>query len=457
MKRFPVILCIDALDECGQELAVKLIEDLKNLLSSIPSTTSRFGICFSCRHYPILDLQGESTIVLDTENKTDIATFVRARFSTRNIDGLMQENIYSRAQGVFMWAHLVVDRVLRMKREGKPNGKIESEIQIVPQDLDNLYRELIQGVEDRSDALKLMQWICFSTRPLRVDELQWAMAVNPDSTHRSLDGCHHSDDFITDENIDRRIKTLSCGLTEIVPSANGHVVQFIHQSVHDFFIERGLWLLDQTREPDLVDPSAHYRLSRSCIRYIGMVVVHQSGSLGRQDQFNFPFLHYATTSWVSHVKLGEPAEKSPNDLLDCLGWPTEPLIESWAEIHREMEPYSSGCPSRGSNLVHVVSRYGLTKLLPYLLLDTGKVDIDARDTEYGQTPLWWATRNGHEAAMKMLLDTGKVDVDTRDTQYSRTPLWWATVNGHGAVMKMLLKTGKVDVDARDIEYGQTPL
>jgi ankyrin repeat protein len=89
-----------------------------------------------------------------------------------------------------------------------------------------------------------------------------------------------------------------------------------------------------------------------------------------------------------------------------------------------------------------------------MLVDTGKVDVDAKD-EGGRTPLWWAARNGHEAVVKMLLDTGKVDVDAKN-ESGRTPLWWAAMKGHEAVVKMLVDTGKVDVDAKD-ETGQTPL
>ncbi|CZR58258.1 uncharacterized protein PAC_08149 [Phialocephala subalpina] len=59
---------------------------------------------------------------------------------------------------------------------------------------------------------------------------------------------------------------------------------------------------------------------------------------------------------------------------------------------------------------------------------------------YGQTPLWWAAQKGHEAVVKLLLDTGKVDVDAKDEDGS-TPLSWAARNGHEAVVRLLLDNG----------------
>jgi len=89
-----------------------------------------------------------------------------------------------------------------------------------------------------------------------------------------------------------------------------------------------------------------------------------------------------------------------------------------------------------------------------LLLETGKVDVDSKDSS-SRTPLSWAAQNGHEAIVKLLLETGKADVDSKDSS-SRTPLSWAAQNGHEAIVRLLLETGKVDVDSKDWS-DQTPL
>lgn len=100
-----------------------------------------------------------------------------------------------------------------------------------------------------------------------------------------------------------------------------------------------------------------------------------------------------------------------------------------------MKPYANDGPSGRRNLTHIVSRYGLTKVLSCLLLDTGKAEINSKDRN-GQTPLLWAARSGQEAVVKMLFDTGEVNIDSKNRN-GRKPLWWAAENGQEAVVKML--------------------
>lgn len=54
-----------------------------------------------------------------------------------------------------------------------------------------------------------------------------------------------------------------------------------------------------------------------------------------------------------------------------------------------------------------------------------------------RTPLWWAARNGHGAIVKQLTETGKVNVDSKDSEYGRTLLSWAIRNGNDAVVELV--------------------
>lgn len=69
------------------------------------------------------------------------------------------------------------------------------------------------------------------------------------------------------------------------------------------------------------------------------------------------------------------------------------------------------------------------------------------------TLLCLAAGYGHEALVKLLLDTGKVNLDAEEWD-GQTALRLAVEKGHDAVVKLLLDTGKVYLHATD-RYGQT--
>ena len=86
-----------------------------------------------------------------------------------------------------------------------------------------------------------------------------------------------------------------------------------------------------------------------------------------------------------------------------------------------------------------------------LLLEIG-AELEAVDND-GQTPLSWAAENGHEAVVKLLLEEG-AELETKDKD-SQTPLSWAAKNGYEAVVKLLLEKG-ADLETKN-RHGQTPL
>ncbi|KAF5257316.1 hypothetical protein FOXYS1_12168 [Fusarium oxysporum] len=324
----PVWLFVDALDECGKEDAVKLAQEFKSLLQGFPSTGSQFRICFTCRHYPILDQTCQFEICLENENGKDIRTFVQDKLSS--FPSTIPDLIIKHAQGVFIWAYLMVNQVLDLDQEGVGLKKIEAVILSVPQELDTLYRQLIQSMSP--DSLKLIQWICFATRPLSLDELRWAMLIDADCPHQSLYECQSAGDYPSDhDGLKRRVQTQSRGLAEV--TSDTKVVQFVHQSVKDFFVEKGLSALDDSvASTDAATGMAHYRLSRICIRYLAMKEIDQSTSYEHNKiTIEFPFLHYATTSWVAHTKQSDARSVPQVDLLEYFACPLNTLVERWKE------------------------------------------------------------------------------------------------------------------------------
>jgi hypothetical protein len=157
----------------------------------------------------------------ENENRKDISTYVDNQLSPAGMTAASKIPfmIIAGASGVFLWARLVVDIALKLDLEGRELAEIEGEIQRIPEELDNLYQEFIDKMkmkEESSISMKLIQWICFATRPLSLDELRWAMVVEADRPYRLLQECQSRKDYISDNGrMKRRVQTLSCGLAEV--------------------------------------------------------------------------------------------------------------------------------------------------------------------------------------------------------------------------------------------------
>jgi len=448
-----VWLFVDALDESGEENARDLFRRFKSLLlKDHPSTCLPVRICLSCRHYPILDQDCQFVINPESSNKKDISTYVQTGISTS--DRLRQSTIPAlitgRANGVFMWARLAVDEALKLDSKGRGLRMIEEKIKTLPPELDSLYSGLVADMDEIPASLKLIQWVCFATRPLSLEELRWAMILDAECPYKSFRQCENAEEY--DCHMENRLKTLSRGLAEAVPSADSRaVVQFVHQSAKDFFIDKGLTILtDKLKSADPtvikmdVTASAHHQLSRTCLRYLAM---DEIGELTTDNwdtwTSKFPLIDYASTSWMVHAQVGEAGGVPQHDLIGYFDWPSEILIKRWIRICQINPSGPHPRPQDMMTLTHVVSWHGLLRPLQ-LLLDRG-AEVDAKDGG-GWTPLSWAAMGGHEAVVRLLLDRG-AEVDVEDTD-NCTPLSWAAIRGREALVRLLLDRG-AEVNAKD--------
>lgn len=111
--------------------------------------------------------------------------------------------------------------------------------------------------------------------------------------------------------------------------------------------------------------------------------------------------------------------------------------------------------SRATQLtgVHLTAYHGLFKSLTELLQQGHSPDIK---NYHGRTPLSWASRNGHEAVVRLLLNTPGVDRMLEDSILRMIPLTQAAAREHDKVVKLLVNQHGIHPDSRD-KNGITPL
>jgi hypothetical protein len=215
---------VDAVDESGEEDAARdIVRYFRRLTSTkVMLAENSVSICFACRNYPLKSVEGSLTICVEEENYMDIVKVVEnaldAEFPHEQAQDLAV-TIVNRASGIFQWVVLVVDKLLKLYRKGENMKKIKAELLEIPPELEHFYQEILEGVpeKDLPQSLQLMQWLCFSRRPLTIEELRWAMVVDSNCSYDSLEECKSSMDWAdTDNTMENRLNYLSGGLAEVV-------------------------------------------------------------------------------------------------------------------------------------------------------------------------------------------------------------------------------------------------
>lgn len=245
----PIEIYVDALDECSENVIKELVGYFQSLVTQLSCTKSSLMICFSCRHYPNILLEEGVSICVENENSQDIAAYVQGELKQGSFSKgdrkALEAGIEYRASGIFQWVVLVVLKVLKLDMEGKNMQYILNEIRKIPEELDSLYREILQSIndEDQLQSLQLMQWICFAERPLTLTQLRFAMMINAELVnaelankefpYSSLRECEDKSIFYsrTDEDMGRGVKSLSAGLAEVEHNSGGKLARLsINQS-----------------------------------------------------------------------------------------------------------------------------------------------------------------------------------------------------------------------------------
>jgi NACHT domain len=259
LKLKPIILLIDALDECTDKDVRAVASFLQKLNLTTSGTPTSLKICLSSRHYPHVTINGSVELKLDHEerHRQDISKFVRDQLVVK--DGNIESKLLEKSNGVFMWVVLVVERLNRNFDDGDLRAMSKA-LHEIPSDLDELFLDVLsKGNEDKQATTLMLQWVLFALRPLRPRELYFAVLIGSGENVDVKDLKRH-----TNRIIELSIKSTSRGLIEVSKSSRGHV-QFIHESIRDFLQRnRRIEKLDPTLENNYVGIS-HDRLVRNCV------------------------------------------------------------------------------------------------------------------------------------------------------------------------------------------------
>ena len=391
----------------------------------------------------------EINLVIRFEAHKKIGLELKLNDSERSF---LERKLSSMPHRTYLWLKLILE-VIRSRTSVTQKG-IQQIVSNLPTTLEAAYEAILEKSSDKRRARKLLCIVVAAVRPLTLNEMNIALAI--EDHHRSSKDLDLEDEI----RFEGTVRHL-CGL---FISVIDQKVYLIHQTAKEFLLAKtemcsGVWKYS-------IEPAvSELIIARTCITYLLFTEFSIDLDIGEKSRpkreskvkhhtDKHHYLGYAASQWALHYqKAHARAEhgmlKSILDICDTQSqrfrnW----LYVYWTLVHR-YEP-----TPRFVGSIMVVSYFG-HEAVAKLLLETGKVDVELKHEYDGRTPLSWAAERGHEAMAKLLLETGKVDVKSKDKD-GRTPLSWAAEGGHEAMVMLLLETGKVDVELKD-KYGQTPL
>lgn len=279
-------------------------------------------------------------------------------------------------------------------------SQIRKALRTMPKDPFSMYDTTIerikrQGTQRSELALTVLGWISHAQRPLLIDELRNALAV----------------DFSESENYERvrqvdvdnlvrpqLLVDICAGLITIEQESK--IVRLVHFTTQEYF----------NKNSDLYFPDVPAKITGTCLTYL-LIDEFEEGPCLRKESLQkrldqYPFYEYAASHWGNHAR-GISETKFLDLILELVNNNKKLCASVEACNLREPEFFRwcnlFGTHPDGFGPLHCAASQGLDEAIKVLLAE-GKDPYEIDGTF--KTPVHWAAWRGHCSSLRILLDTG---------------------------------------------------
>ncbi|EGU88526.1 hypothetical protein FOXB_00956, partial [Fusarium oxysporum f. sp. conglutinans Fo5176] len=448
-----VFIIVDALDECTAREV--LLQWLKHLASGKAQllVTGRPEAEFQ-REIPRL-LDERNCVLLDKKAvNADIRSYVEATLEqkpdfvdkklSQGILNEIRDKIGDGADGMFRWAACQLESLARCL---SPKA-IKIALRSLPRDLNETYYRMLQNIpsEYKSGAIRLLQFLVYTKRPLTLSEAIEVIATEIDREPRGFD---------VDGRLSLKADVLRyCPSLVIIAKVTKQVetveeLHLAHFSVKEYLLEQAQFDLE----------SASIAIAKTCLTYLTDIEGNQSTI--RRD---FPMARYAAESWMDYAVSAETSNEMVRITVSFLR--DETIFQRWGRLYQADYPRDNEPgPPRASRLYYACFG-GLVEAARNLI--TEGADVNAQGGYY-RNALYVASLKGNLEFVQLLLDNGAninaqggeygnalqaasdVDVNVQGGLYGNA-LQAVSFKGNLEVVQLLLDKG-VDVNVQGGYYG----
>ncbi|KAI1378425.1 hypothetical protein F4677DRAFT_394594 [Hypoxylon crocopeplum] len=290
-----VYIIVDGLDEVRSEESTILV---KSLLGAV-ETTPHLKTLFSSRYERSISnmLKGKaSAIRVHLHNAADIACYVEAetkswldnlRKRTKDQSAVSElelsiRKIVERSQGMFLYARLVLEIVMKQDTVAKARQETKS----LPKGLEEVYCRILQkfGEENsESDAIRtILSWVGCAVTPLTVREILQILAIQPGRQG-----------FTGEPMVFRDVEETCSPILEV----RDGFVYFVHFTAKEFFF-------GEQSETFVNAVDAHIQALQTCISYLSFDCFDRftTSTITATLDGNFVLFQYACYNWLEHIR-----------------------------------------------------------------------------------------------------------------------------------------------------------
>ncbi|KAF3009412.1 hypothetical protein E8E14_010117 [Neopestalotiopsis sp. 37M] len=459
-------IVLDALDECKVRVdLLRWLRDLRNEEAKIHViATSRPEQDIEVTMKQLSCSQREKIAIDSDILEADIKSYVHeviekdVDFDTwKSMPKVREEietSLVGKAHGMFRWVWCQLSAL----KKCKDRISLQKTLASLPNDLDETYSRILANIppEYSDHTFRILQFLTYSERPLRIEEAVDAIAVKLEP------GVAKGYRFDVQDRMPNPTDIVGycCGLAVVVERKNYHStdqeLQLAHFSVKDYLTSDRL---KNNNSPCFRETSAQSVIAEVCLKYL--LEIHEWTQRFRSQQWSTPqhgrarafltkfhFEDYSARYWASHAAIIEYHSQTTFDLAKEL-FLDQSQMQHWLSLCRGWPDDNDGWNIRKP--LYYASLLGLTRCCE-MLVDEG-ADVNARGGSYGSA-LYAAFHKGHQKIVDMLLRKG-ADPNGRSKYCHHSILWYAVKEGHQDRVRLLLDSGAQVDEVGD--RGYTPL
>jgi ankyrin repeat protein len=336
-----------------------------------------------------------------------------------------EDKIFSDLRRRFRWAACQLETLARCL---SPKD-IKTALKSLPRDLNETYCRMLKNIppEYRHGAIRLLQFLVHTKRPLKVLEITEVIATQVDQEPRGFD--------VDGRLCQARDVLRYCPSLVIIAEVTKfeEVVEELHLahlSVKEYLLKQAQFNLE----------NASIAIAKTCLTYLTDIRGSHSTIKSK-----FPMARYAAEFWMDYAVSAETSEDIVRMTVSFLRGKT--TFRRWCRLYQADRPWDNKPGAPRASRLYYACLGGLSWAAEDLT--TEGADVNAQGGEYGNA-LQAASFRGNREVVQLLLDKG-ADVNAHGDEYGNA-LQAASYEGHQEVVQLLLDKA-ADVNAQGGPFG----